>query len=180
MGVSDIPPCKPNDLLCNLARNAARAAVYNKWAQVNIVQVTCLFLFLFSFPPLPACAPFLVCPFTLCFVPFIGAVLPRPRPALAVPRVEPLLNIHQQRATRTAQKRNVRGAPRTAQRPRPRPLRAGPHGRPQGERLVRVVFAHGGGLQFGGAESRQGREGDRADARASAVPRRLDRIARAR
>lgn len=39
MGVSDIPPCKPYDLLCNLARNAVRAGVYSEWAQQNLVQV---------------------------------------------------------------------------------------------------------------------------------------------
>jgi palmitoyl-protein thioesterase len=38
MGVSDIPPCKPYDLLCNLARNALRAGVYSEWAQQNLVQ----------------------------------------------------------------------------------------------------------------------------------------------
>jgi palmitoyl-protein thioesterase len=39
MGVSDIPPCKPYDLPCNLARNALRAGVYSEWAQQNLVQV---------------------------------------------------------------------------------------------------------------------------------------------
>jgi len=38
MGISDIPPCKPYDILCNLVRNAARAGVYNEWAQKNLVQ----------------------------------------------------------------------------------------------------------------------------------------------
>ncbi|KAI0250109.1 alpha/beta-hydrolase [Lactifluus subvellereus] len=38
MGVSDIPPCKPYDLFCQLMRNAARAGVYNEWAQQNLVQ----------------------------------------------------------------------------------------------------------------------------------------------
>jgi palmitoyl-protein thioesterase len=40
MGISDIPPCKPYDLLCNFVRNAARAGVYTEWAQKNLVQVT--------------------------------------------------------------------------------------------------------------------------------------------
>ncbi|KAI0301042.1 palmitoyl-protein thioesterase [Multifurca ochricompacta] len=38
MGVSDIPPCKPYDLLCQLAKKAARAGVYSEWAQQNLVQ----------------------------------------------------------------------------------------------------------------------------------------------
>ncbi|KAI0267033.1 alpha/beta-hydrolase [Gloeopeniophorella convolvens] len=38
MGVADIPACKPYDLLCQLARNAARAGVYSEWAQHNLVQ----------------------------------------------------------------------------------------------------------------------------------------------
>jgi len=38
MGISDLPACKPYDLLCNLARNAVRAGVYNDWAQQNLVQ----------------------------------------------------------------------------------------------------------------------------------------------
>ena len=47
MGISDIPPCKPYDILCNLARNAARAGAYNEWAQKNLVQVTSPFFFAF-------------------------------------------------------------------------------------------------------------------------------------
>ena len=39
MGIADIPPCKPFDVLCQLARNVARAGVYNEWAQQNLVQV---------------------------------------------------------------------------------------------------------------------------------------------
>jgi palmitoyl-protein thioesterase len=39
MGISDIPPCKPYDLLCQLVGNAARAGVYSEWAQKNLVQV---------------------------------------------------------------------------------------------------------------------------------------------
>jgi hypothetical protein len=42
MGISDLPACKPYDLLCILARNAVRAGVYNEWAQHNLVQVTYL------------------------------------------------------------------------------------------------------------------------------------------
>ncbi|KAH9988458.1 palmitoyl-protein thioesterase, partial [Russula compacta] len=38
MGVSDIPACKPYDILCQVVRNAARAGVYNTWAQQNLVQ----------------------------------------------------------------------------------------------------------------------------------------------
>ncbi len=39
MGIADIPACKPFDLLCQIARNAARAGVYNEWVQQNLVQV---------------------------------------------------------------------------------------------------------------------------------------------
>jgi len=38
MGVSDLPGCKPADLLCRAARSAARTGVYSVWAQHNIVQ----------------------------------------------------------------------------------------------------------------------------------------------
>ena len=38
-GVADIPGCRPRDLFCNLARNAARSGVYTAWAQHNLVQV---------------------------------------------------------------------------------------------------------------------------------------------
>jgi palmitoyl-protein thioesterase len=38
MGVSDIPPCRPWDLMCQAARRAARSSVYSHWAQTNIVQ----------------------------------------------------------------------------------------------------------------------------------------------
>lgn len=38
MGISDIPPCRPYDLLCQVARRAAKGAVYSKWAQENLVQ----------------------------------------------------------------------------------------------------------------------------------------------
>ncbi|KAJ3547623.1 hypothetical protein NM688_g5381 [Phlebia brevispora] len=38
MGVSDLPVCKPWDLLCQLARRATRGGVYGEWAQENLVQ----------------------------------------------------------------------------------------------------------------------------------------------
>ncbi|KAF5346133.1 hypothetical protein D9758_009935 [Tetrapyrgos nigripes] len=38
MGISDIPPCRPYDLLCQVARRATRAGVYGSWAQENLVQ----------------------------------------------------------------------------------------------------------------------------------------------
>jgi palmitoyl-protein thioesterase len=38
MGVSDLPTCRPADLTCQLARRAARASVYGRWVQENIVQ----------------------------------------------------------------------------------------------------------------------------------------------
>jgi len=38
MGISDIPPCKPLDLLCRAARNAAKRGVYSEWAQEHLVQ----------------------------------------------------------------------------------------------------------------------------------------------
>jgi palmitoyl-protein thioesterase len=38
MGIADIPQCKPLDLFCRLARNAARSGVYSEWAQQNLVQ----------------------------------------------------------------------------------------------------------------------------------------------
>lgn len=38
-GISDIPPCRPWDLMCQAARRAARSSVYSHWAQTNIVQV---------------------------------------------------------------------------------------------------------------------------------------------
>ncbi|THH20806.1 hypothetical protein EW146_g636 [Bondarzewia mesenterica] len=38
MGVSDFPLCRPFDLLCQVARNAARAGVYRPWAQEHLVQ----------------------------------------------------------------------------------------------------------------------------------------------
>ncbi|KAK1229218.1 ATPase with role in protein import into the ER [Marasmius sp. AFHP31] len=38
MGVSDIGTCRPYDLLCQIARRAAKAGVYTEWAQENLVQ----------------------------------------------------------------------------------------------------------------------------------------------
>jgi len=37
MGVSDIPPCRKYDFICQMARSAAKSAVYSNWAQKNIV-----------------------------------------------------------------------------------------------------------------------------------------------
>ncbi|KAI0062827.1 alpha/beta-hydrolase [Artomyces pyxidatus] len=38
MGIADLPLCKPYDVLCRLAGNAARAGVYRPWAQEHLVQ----------------------------------------------------------------------------------------------------------------------------------------------
>jgi len=38
MGVSDLPACRPWDLACQAARQAARSGVYSQWAQTNLVQ----------------------------------------------------------------------------------------------------------------------------------------------
>ncbi|KAI6040257.1 palmitoyl-protein thioesterase [Pisolithus marmoratus] len=38
MGISDIPQCRSFDFLCEVARRAAKAGVYTKWAQENLVQ----------------------------------------------------------------------------------------------------------------------------------------------
>lgn len=40
MGISDLPVCKRYDFVCQLARRAAKAAVYGDWAQQNIIQVS--------------------------------------------------------------------------------------------------------------------------------------------
>lgn len=40
MGVSDLPLCAPGDVLCQIARRAARFGVYSKYAQTNLVQVS--------------------------------------------------------------------------------------------------------------------------------------------
>ncbi|KAJ3713399.1 palmitoyl-protein thioesterase [Lentinula raphanica] len=38
MGISDIPICRPFDLICQAARRATKQAVYSSWAQANLVQ----------------------------------------------------------------------------------------------------------------------------------------------
>ncbi|KAJ4468266.1 palmitoyl-protein thioesterase [Lentinula aciculospora] len=38
MGISDIPLCRPFDLICQAARRATKQAVYSSWAQANLVQ----------------------------------------------------------------------------------------------------------------------------------------------
>lgn len=38
MGISDIPGCRPWDVVCQLARRAAMGGVYTEWAQHNLVQ----------------------------------------------------------------------------------------------------------------------------------------------
>jgi len=38
MGISDLPLCRPGDLLCQIARRAARAGVYSEYAQKNLIQ----------------------------------------------------------------------------------------------------------------------------------------------
>lgn len=38
MGISDIPLCRPFDLVCQAARRATKQAVYSPWAQANLVQ----------------------------------------------------------------------------------------------------------------------------------------------
>ncbi|KZT00467.1 alpha/beta-hydrolase [Laetiporus sulphureus 93-53] len=38
MGISDIPGCRPLDVVCQLARRAAQGGVYTDWAQKNLVQ----------------------------------------------------------------------------------------------------------------------------------------------
>lgn len=40
MGVSDLPPCKPFDIPCQLARRAVRGGVYSEWAQNNVISVS--------------------------------------------------------------------------------------------------------------------------------------------
>jgi len=42
MGVSDIPPCRRYDFLCQMARRAAKSAVYGQWAQENLITVRLL------------------------------------------------------------------------------------------------------------------------------------------
>ncbi|KAH7926689.1 alpha/beta-hydrolase [Leucogyrophana mollusca] len=38
MGISDLPLCSAYDLLCQIARRAARGGVYSDWAQENLIQ----------------------------------------------------------------------------------------------------------------------------------------------
>jgi len=38
MGVSDIPTCRPGDILCQITRRAIKNGVYSKWAQENLIQ----------------------------------------------------------------------------------------------------------------------------------------------
>ncbi|KAG6820518.1 hypothetical protein H0H93_015991 [Arthromyces matolae] len=38
MGISDIPGCARYDFLCQIARRAAKSAVYGEWAQENVIQ----------------------------------------------------------------------------------------------------------------------------------------------
>ncbi|KAH9017304.1 Alpha/Beta hydrolase protein [Lactarius pseudohatsudake] len=38
MGIAGIPGCGPFDVLCQIARKATRAGVYNGWVQQNIIQ----------------------------------------------------------------------------------------------------------------------------------------------
>jgi palmitoyl-protein thioesterase len=40
MGVSDIPACRPYDFFCQIARRAAKGAVYSDWAQNNLIQAS--------------------------------------------------------------------------------------------------------------------------------------------
>ena len=40
MGVSDLPLCSRWDIVCHLARRAARGGVYTDWAQHNLVQAS--------------------------------------------------------------------------------------------------------------------------------------------
>lgn len=46
MGVSDIPACRRYDFLCQMARRAAKGAVYSEWAQENVIQVNIFRLYL--------------------------------------------------------------------------------------------------------------------------------------
>ncbi|EGN99970.1 hypothetical protein SERLA73DRAFT_180317 [Serpula lacrymans var. lacrymans S7.3] len=38
MGISDLPLCSAFDLICQIARRAARSGVYGEWAQQNLIQ----------------------------------------------------------------------------------------------------------------------------------------------
>jgi hypothetical protein len=66
MGVSDIQPCKPVDVTCQLARRALRNGVYSSWAQSNIVPVRShlllplplpLLIIMLTFAHWPTCVP---------------------------------------------------------------------------------------------------------------------------
>lgn len=37
MGISDLPACKPGDLICRLAQGALRGGIYSDYAQSNLV-----------------------------------------------------------------------------------------------------------------------------------------------
>ena len=39
MGISDLPVCGSWDVFCQIARRATKRAVYEEWAQTNLVQV---------------------------------------------------------------------------------------------------------------------------------------------
>ena len=83
MGIADMPACKPYDVLCQVARNVARAGVYNEWAQQNLVQVR---------PPpilLPHARPL------ISFFVGAGTIFPRPSAAAKVPRRESLPHVDQ-------------------------------------------------------------------------------------
>ena len=49
MGISDLPPCKPFDIPCQLAKRAVRGGVYSEWAQSHVVSVSTSLNALFIF-----------------------------------------------------------------------------------------------------------------------------------
>ena len=53
MGVSDLPLCSPGDVLCQIARRAARFGVYSKYAQTNLIQVSIIRILLSSMGEVP-------------------------------------------------------------------------------------------------------------------------------
>jgi len=83
MGISDIPGCKKYDVLCEMARTAARRAVYGDWAQNNIIQVSDLA------DGLKSCS---------CYM--LGPVLPGPFSLQGLPSSEQVPYIDQQRTSR--------------------------------------------------------------------------------
>ena len=88
MGIADMPACKPYDVLCKVARNVARAGVYNEWAQQNLVQVNAL----------PLLLPLRTSPGRSISKQFrhgTGAVLSATRHSSKIPRLEPLPNVDQ-------------------------------------------------------------------------------------